>query len=148
MEQSGVLNLNNPNHMFSLHVVFMARMSHSLHEFTEAFNHHKIRTANNWSPYQMWVNGMMHQDNPLVHGYLDEDPDSIELYGEDPDGRSPFEDSANNVEDSVSINNGEDLSRDISDHLDLLRTPDHKGIDIYQEVLGLVEQNIGGQNNT
>ena len=58
MEQSGVLNLNNPiNHMFSLQLVFMARINHALHEFTEAFNHHKIRTANNWSPYQMWVNG-------------------------------------------------------------------------------------------
>ena len=77
VEQSGVLNLNNPNHMFSLQLVFMARINHALHEFTEGFNHHKIRTANNWSPYQMWVNGMLHQDNPLAHGYLGEDPDNV-----------------------------------------------------------------------
>ena len=71
------LTSNNPNHMFSLQLVFMARINHALHEFTEGFNHHKIRTANNWSPYQMWVNGMLHQDNPLAHGYLGEDPDNV-----------------------------------------------------------------------
>ena len=56
----------------------------------------------------------------MAHGYLDEDLDNVEFYGEDPDGPSPFEDSANNViVDTVSINNGEDLARDISYHLDL-----------------------------
>ena len=90
---------------------------------------------------------MLHQDNPLAHGYLDEDPDNVEFYGEDPDGPSPFKDSANNViVDTVSINNGEDLARDISHHLDLLRTSDHMGIDIYQDVLEFVER--GGVGDT
>lgn len=45
----------------------------------------------------MWVNGMLNEDNPLVHGQLDEDRNDLEFYGVDPDGRSPFKDSNNNV---------------------------------------------------
>ena len=69
----------------------------------------------------------------------------LNFMGEDPDGPSPFEDSANNViVDTVSINNGEDLARDISYHLDLLRASDHMGNDIYQDVLEFVERGGGG----
>nr|XP_058962207.1 uncharacterized protein LOC131789152 [Pocillopora verrucosa] len=68
------------------------RINLALHEYMEAFNHHKVRTANHWSPY-----GMLNEDNPLVHGQLDEDPNDLEFYGVDPDGPSPFEDSNNNV---------------------------------------------------
>ena len=34
----------------------------------------------------MWVNGMLNEDNPLVHGQLDEDRNDLEFYGVDPDG--------------------------------------------------------------
>ena len=61
------------------------------------FSDHKIRTAGNWSPSQMWINGMMNPENPLSHGELDSDPEDFCVYGEDPEGPSPFENSDNNV---------------------------------------------------
>lgn len=74
MEDSGILNVSNPVHMFSLHFVFLPRINQALQEYMEAFNNHGIRTVHNWSPYQLWLNGMMHVDNPLAKGEVDEDP--------------------------------------------------------------------------
>lgn len=97
MEDAGIFYLDNPTHMFSLHHTFLPRINQSLHEYKEAFNNHGIRTANNWSPNQMWLNGMMNEDNPLAQERLDEDPDDSQHYGYDPDGPSPFEETNNNV---------------------------------------------------
>jgi hypothetical protein len=88
----GILNTKDPVHMLTLHLVYIPRINRALSELMEAFNHHAVRTERNWTPYQMWVNGMMHVDNPLSQGELDENPDDIELYGYDPDGPSTQED--------------------------------------------------------
>ena len=80
--------------MFLLHLIFIPRINFALDEFKGAFNEHKIRTARNWSPNQLWINGMMNINNPLSHGELDEYPQNLELYGEDPQGPTPFQDSA------------------------------------------------------
>lgn len=96
LEDTGLLNIENPMDLFALHLTFIPRINLALHEYMEAFNHHKARTANHWSPYQMWVNGMLNE-NPLAHGQLDEDPSDLEFYGVDPNRPSPFEDSNNNV---------------------------------------------------
>ena len=97
LEDTSLLNIENPTDLFALHLTFIPRINLALREYMEAFNHHKVRTANHWSPYQMWVNGMLNKENPLLHGQLDEDPNDLEFYGVDPDGPSPFEDSNNNV---------------------------------------------------
>ena len=34
----------------------------------------------------MWLNGMMHHDNPRSNGELDKEPYDLECYGDDPDG--------------------------------------------------------------
>ena len=63
----------------------------------EAFNHHQLRTEHHWSPYQMWINGMLNELNPLAGGQLDDAPQDLEYYGIDSDGPSPFENSDNDV---------------------------------------------------
>ena len=97
MEDTGLLNIDNPIDLFALHLTFMPRINVALTEFIESSNHRPVRTANHWSPYQMWVNGMLHEGNPLAHGQLDDMSDDLEIYGVDSGGPSPFEDSDNNV---------------------------------------------------
>ena len=84
MEDSGILNTTNPLHMFALHTVFLPRINVALQEFMEPFNHHKIRTMQNWSPYQVWVNSILNSDNPLLTGQPDPLPENAEFYGYDP----------------------------------------------------------------
>ena len=141
MEDSGLLDLNNPLHMFTLQLVFQPRISHALHEYSEAFNNHSMRTSNNWSPNQMWMNGMIAEDNPLANGLLDGEPDSLEFYGDDPKGPSPFDDTENNVVvNPVSINNGSSISTMVFQQIDPLISSAQMGVDVYMETLSLVIQ--------
>ena len=52
-ESIGILNTDNQIHLFALHLVFIPRINKALDEFCEAFNHHKVCTEGNWSPYQI-----------------------------------------------------------------------------------------------
>ena len=40
-------------------------------------NDHPLATEHNWSPNQIWLNGMMNACNPLARGEADDDPDNI-----------------------------------------------------------------------
>lgn len=48
------------------------------------FNDHRLSTENGWSPNQLWLNGMLNENNPLR--FSDGLDDSIvdQHYGEDP----------------------------------------------------------------
>ena len=143
LEDSGNLNIEDPTNMFALHFVFLPRINKALHEYQETFNHHGIRTANSWSPYQMWMNGMLHDDNPLSHGDLDEDPDDLVFYGHDPQGPSPFDDSDNNVTVSpVEIPNQDDVLLILRQEIDPLKSSTDMGMDIYINALDLVKQAV------
>ena len=93
MEQSGILNMSNDLHLFVLHLVFLPRINFALEEYLKMFNDHKIRTARNMTPNQLWTNGMLDPNNPLAMDKLDEDPEDLEHFAEDVPGGTPFDDS-------------------------------------------------------
>ena len=112
----------------------------------EAFNNHGIRTASNWSPYQLWLNGMMHADNPLAKGKLDEDPADFQYYGQDPDGPSPFDESDNIVQvPPINLDHADDVSVELQRRINPLESSCQMGIDIYLEALKFVENFISEQ---
>lgn len=90
MEYSGVLDVTDTRHPFALHLIFIPRINHALGDFKEAFNNHSVPTESNWTPNQMWTNGMMHPDNPLSHGQLDEDVSDLVMYGYDAQDPQPL----------------------------------------------------------
>ena len=144
LEQTRLLDVNNNLHLFILHFVFLPRINFSLKEFMMTFNDHKIRTAGNWSPNQMWINGMMNPENPLSHGELDNDPEDLCVYGEDPEGPSPFENSYNNVVVSpINIDNSALVESVVLEAVDPLEQSDEMGIDIYEKALRHVELRLG-----
>ena len=57
MEASGLLNVEDPIHLFTLHTIFIRRINKALEDFSEAFNNHAVSTEGNSTPYQMWMNG-------------------------------------------------------------------------------------------
>lgn len=81
MEQTGLLDVENPIHMFALQYVFLKRINFALSEWMVSFNDHPVQTEQNWSPNQMWLNGMMNSSNPLANGRLDDNPEEITFYG-------------------------------------------------------------------
>ncbi|CAH3157625.1 unnamed protein product, partial [Porites evermanni] len=118
MESSGILNVEDPIQLFALHTIFIPRVNNSLREFSEAFNNHRVSTEGNWTPYQIWMNGMMHANNPLAHGDVDGEPDDIQLYGYDPEGPSPSEEYNNVVVEAMSLDNRHSIESYVLDVVD------------------------------
>ena len=110
----------------------------------ETFNHDKVRTANHWSPYQMWVNGMLNEGNPLARGQLDEDPNDLEFYGVDPDRPPPFEDSNNNVfVPPVTLPvELQSVQEKVLEQIDQPKSSTQMGIDIYNEIHQIVKESV------
>lgn len=133
-------------HLFALHLVFLPRINQSLCQFAEAFNNHSVRTEKNWSPYQMWVNGMMHHDNPLAYGGIDDEPNDIEYFGIDQGGPTPLESNNNVVVDEIDLGDNQSLTSIALEVIDPLRESSHMGIDIFQETLELVSNKLNQLN--
>jgi hypothetical protein len=85
MEQHRILNSNDEIDIFALHYVYVPRISRSLHEFTEQWNYHGMRTASHCSPLALWNSGMIANPSDSV---LDFDIDS---YGIDYDTVVPLD---------------------------------------------------------
>ena len=98
MFSDGLLDVENPIHMFTLQYVYLRRINCALSEWMVSFNDHPVQTEHNWFTNQMWWDEMMNPCNPLAIDNLDDDPEDLTFYGEDPDGQPPLEDSDNNVE--------------------------------------------------
>jgi len=138
MELSGILDTDDPVHLFSLHLVFIPRINQALCQFTKAFNHHNVRTESNWSSYQMWFNGMMQPENPLSNGELDEEPYDFEYYDDDPDGPTPLDSDNNVVVEEIDLGQNDSVQSFVLERVDTLRESSQMGIEIFQEALELV----------
>ena len=97
MEQSGILDLDNSLYMYVLHLIYIPRINFVLEEYKKIFNDHKIRSAGNMCPNQLRINGMMDPNNPLLDDGLDTEPENLDLYAEDMQGPTPFDDCEHNV---------------------------------------------------
>ena len=136
MEQTGVLDVENPIHMFTLQYVYLARINNALSEWMVSFNDHPIQTEHNWSPNQMWLNGMIHPCNP---------PEDMTFYGEDPEAPIPTEESDNNVEvfpAQLPSNNTDELVAYLSAAVDPLQESSSFGVDIYAKALEIIVQKL------
>lgn len=147
MESSGLLNIEDPIQLFTLHTVFIPRINNSLNEFSEAFNNHAVSTEGNWTPYQMWMNGMMHANNPLAHGDTDGEPDDLQLYGYDPEGPSPSEEDNNVVVEPITFDNRDLIESYVLDAVDPLMQSTQLGIDLYIQALDLVRDRMDLAND-
>ncbi|XP_019614584.1 PREDICTED: uncharacterized protein LOC109462473 [Branchiostoma belcheri] len=91
MELEEMLDVSNPLHLFCLHFVFCPRINKTVEAFVDGFNAHKVRTAHNLSPLQMWVEGTLRLWNSgrsAIRSILQE-PVDAQTYGIDWEGPVP-----------------------------------------------------------
>ena len=138
MEYSGVLDVANSIHLFNLHLIFIPRINKALADFTEAFNNHNVRTESNWTPNQMWTNGMMHPDNPLSHDQLDDYVSDLAMYGYDAQGPSTIDSDNNVVIEPVLLDNSDVVKSFVLENIEPLSQSCEMGIDLYMEAPELV----------
>ncbi|KAJ7593181.1 hypothetical protein C8J56DRAFT_780223, partial [Mycena floridula] len=82
------LNINNENHIWLLHHLFLPSINQHLQIFAEAWNNHRIQTRRGRGPNRTPID--MFGFDMLVYGVqgqqLSLDPEELELYGVDWDG--------------------------------------------------------------
>ena len=85
LEDAELLDPSNDD-LFSLHFVYLPRNQYQLDIFRESYSHHRLRTENNMSPYQLWVRGMtqLNSDGTAIQGVME--GGTADLYGIDWDG--------------------------------------------------------------
>lgn len=139
----GLLNADDPRHMYILHHIFKPRINHAIESFVKGWNKHPLRTEHNWSPEKVWSNGMMDIRNrdkrqvaEVQEGATAED--DLTWFGFDPYAPSPteYETSQVDLDDVECQLEQEQLQR--LNHIDVYRVSNSFGIDIFEEALQVV----------
>lgn len=63
LEEEKLLNVDNEEHLFCLHFVYKPIINQMLSNFTSSWLNHKIRTAQNKTPLQLFIMGMQQIGN-------------------------------------------------------------------------------------
>ena len=74
MEDDDMLDPSSDTDLFALHYVFLPRINHQLDIFRQSYSHHRLRTANNHSPLQLWIRGLAQEsgDDAALSGVLED----------------------------------------------------------------------------
>ena len=64
MEVTGILDIDNEVHMFSLHYVYLPRINVSLEYFIQAWNNHPLSSERYMTPIQLWISGLSRVAQP------------------------------------------------------------------------------------
>lgn len=70
LEDTGLLDINSPIDLYSLHFVFTPLIQHHLDMFSQGWAQHRMRTEKNQSPKQLWIRGFRYisEDDAAVTG--------------------------------------------------------------------------------
>lgn len=80
MEEEGLLNVDDEEHLLALQEVFIPRINRSLNEFVNQWNSHPVSSAGNQSPEQMFITGSLNSAT-CHHGYENSLVESDETVG-------------------------------------------------------------------
>ena len=66
LEDQGLLQIDNEIHLYCLHYVFLPRINQHLVDFHSGWDCHPLSTERNRSPNQLWIEGLLRSENPLL----------------------------------------------------------------------------------
>ena len=154
MEESGLLDVTNPLHLFVLHYVYLPRINATIDSFVEAWNKHSIRTERNWSPEQIWFNGMIDRVNGRLAAVADVRSDANitghehEWFGFDPDAPPPPDDGLSTVEvNEVNLDLPDNFISRLSNEINPLENSSSFAIDIFQRTLEFLENLLSNHSS-
>ena len=66
MEERGVLDIENPVHLWVLHYVYQPRIQELLSSFAQGWDHHPMSSEKNRTPLQLWILGLQQTVNQEI----------------------------------------------------------------------------------
>ncbi|KAJ7373312.1 hypothetical protein OS493_012903 [Desmophyllum pertusum] len=148
MEESGLLEIDNPLHKFALHFIYLPRINRALSSFASAWNNHPLRTENNWSPKRIWVNGMIDFRNHqlmAVADMMEQEPsfDDLTWYGYDPSAPTPMDDGLALVDvQDVDIELPANVLHDLTAAVNPVQLSNRYGIDLFIDCLNYLQSHV------
>ena len=117
---------------------FTYQESRALNVFREGWNHHRIRTAHNRSPHQLFVSGMLqlHSSGNTALDFFSAVDNTYGIYFSDP--LSLPEENAVVVPQSQLVIPNATLQ--ILKQIDPLANSDNYGIELYEQTVAFIEQ--------
>jgi len=92
MEEEGILDPDDELNLYSLHYIYVPRISRLLEDFKCSWKNHPLRTEKNMTPTQLWTDGFYRIANLVEEtSLIDED------YGIDDNGPRPEIKTNNNI---------------------------------------------------
>lgn len=129
--------------MFILHYIYKPRINRIIESFVHGWNKHPLRSEKNWSPEQLWANGLMDRRNINlieVAELHDIEPQHYEWYGMDWYAPNPSDDGLSTIEiEEVEIPFSEDTYESLL-QIDPMENSMAYGIDLYIRALNVVSQ--------
>ena len=99
IEDANLLNPSDEKDLFCLQYIFLPRIQHQLDNFRESYSHHRLRSEQNKSPNQLWIQGIsqLDTDHAALQGIV-KDAMNYDDYGIDFDAPC-----ATQIEDDVDV---------------------------------------------
>ena len=132
LESQNVLNCASEIDLFCLHLVYLDMINKSLETFTGQWNNHPVTTENNFSPVQLWIQGMTSAQN--INRIAVQDvllgSTGYSGYGVDEDGPVPIPHNEQNMVEvpSSPINLNNEQEEIVSNVISYYKTFDENGI--------------------
>lgn len=145
IEESGLLEIDNPLHEVVLHYVHLPRLNKALSSFASAWNNHPLRTENNWNLERIWVDGMMDLRNHQLMAVADIADqelsfDDLTWYGYDPSATTPTDDGLCTVEiEDVDIELPGNVIHDLTAAVNPLQLSNSNGTDLFIDCLHFLQ---------
>ena len=74
LEDRNLLDPENEVDLFVLHYIYLPRINDALQIFQNTYSHHRLRTARNSSPFQLWITGIVERcnDDHAIQGFMED----------------------------------------------------------------------------
>ncbi len=146
LEYHNLLDPLNEAHLAAINYIFKPRINQALRHFKEGWNSHRIRTAHNHSPHQLFVSGALRlrQSGLIALDFFD---GVNELYGVTEEGLSTDDDTFSVEIPENTFHLEDDHFEELRRQIDPLSQSNNYGIDLYLQTLDffrlLITQNPG-----
>lgn len=138
MEDIGILDPMNENHLYALHYIFIPVINNALHIFIRSWNSHSISTSNAKTPMQLYTDGMIRNKQggmPALDYFQPVDDE----YGVENAGCCSQIDQSNSISvPEVQVNVTEEMLEVLKQSVDPLGDSNNFRIDLYEIVLNLL----------
>ena len=137
MEQNGLLNPIDTNHLFALQYVYLPRINRSLQIFCDGWNNYGLRSEHHQTPLQLFTAGVINQKMFASDGVH-----NISSYGVVEDGLVPAAGTADEEEGvhvpPLNVTLTDAQSTYLLNTVNPLADNDAYGMDLYQQTLDII----------